>query len=324
MKYSVIIPVYKVEKYLSECVESILSQDYQDYEIILVDDGSPDRCPEICDEYARVYPQISVLHQANAGLACARNAGLDKANGEYIIFIDSDDYLISKSALSIINSALGANTDVLVYGFKKYFESSRTYGNPICNFPDCADGMKPSDFLMALLKNDAYTGTAWVVKKSLLKDNHIEFKNGMISEDIDWYLQIMLKAQSYAVVNEALYVYRMRSDSISHAVKEKSLTDNLWIKENWPARIQKAPVDDKLKEVLMHIMARYMGNFMILYASYNRQIRKKYHDRVKELLYIFDYAVTPRAKKIDIAVKVLGLRLTTALLVIANKLKKRT
>ena len=104
MKYSVIIPVYKVEKYLSECVESILSQDYQDYEIILVDDGSPDRCPEICDEYARVYPQISVLHQANAGLACARNAGLDKANGEYIIFIDSDDYLISKSALSIINS----------------------------------------------------------------------------------------------------------------------------------------------------------------------------------------------------------------------------
>ena len=92
MKVSFVIPVYKVEKYLDECVQSILKQTYRDYEILLVDDGSPDLCPEMCDHWARVDDRIKTLHKPNGGLSDARNYGLRHAMGEYIVFIDSDDF----------------------------------------------------------------------------------------------------------------------------------------------------------------------------------------------------------------------------------------
>ena len=103
MKFSIVIPIYKVEKYLHECVDSVLNQTFTDFEIILVDDGSPDKCPQICDEYAKQHSNISVIHQKNAGIACARNTGIAAAKGEYVICIDSDDYLVDADVLSCIN-----------------------------------------------------------------------------------------------------------------------------------------------------------------------------------------------------------------------------
>ena len=90
-KISVIVPVYKVEKYINQCIDSILAQTFSDFELILVDDGSPDKCGEICDEYANKDPRIHVIHQENAGQGKARNVGMDQAVGKYIIFLDSDD-----------------------------------------------------------------------------------------------------------------------------------------------------------------------------------------------------------------------------------------
>jgi glycosyltransferase involved in cell wall biosynthesis len=97
--FSIIIPVYKVEKYLDECVQSVLSQSFTDYECILVDDGSPDNCPQICDEYAKKYEQIKIIHKENGGLSDARNVGILQASGEYIVFLDSDDYLADNNTL---------------------------------------------------------------------------------------------------------------------------------------------------------------------------------------------------------------------------------
>ena len=99
MKVSFILPVYNVEKYLYECVESILAQTYCDFEILLVDDGSPDNCPALCDEWARVDNRIKALHKPNGGLSDARNYGLDHAQGDYVIFVDSDDFWVNKDCL---------------------------------------------------------------------------------------------------------------------------------------------------------------------------------------------------------------------------------
>ena len=112
MKLSVVVPVYKVEKYLARCIESILEQSFADFELILVDDGSPDRCPAICDEYAQKDDRIKVIHQTNRGLSSARNAGIECASGEYIAFIDSDDF-ISKNMFSILmQNALDHQADI--------------------------------------------------------------------------------------------------------------------------------------------------------------------------------------------------------------------
>ena len=106
MKFSVIIPIYKVEQYLRQCVDSVLAQTYTDVEIILVDDGSPDSCPAICDEYAKKDSRIKVIHKPNGGLSDARNAGLDMAQGEYVLFLDSDDWWDDKDALRKTDASL--------------------------------------------------------------------------------------------------------------------------------------------------------------------------------------------------------------------------
>ena len=113
MKLTIIIPVYRVEATLNRCVESVTSQSFSDFEVILVDDGSPDKCPQLCDEWARKDPRITVIHQSNGGLSAARNAGIERARGTYVTFIDSDDF-IGTGTLEEVMGLLGEN-DLLEY-----------------------------------------------------------------------------------------------------------------------------------------------------------------------------------------------------------------
>lgn len=116
---SVIVPVYKVEKYLHRCIDSIINQTYKNLEIILVDDGSPDNCGKICDEYAEKDNRIKVIHKSNGGLSSARNAGLDVANGDYVYFVDSDDYIDTKLVEDNLNLAIEHDADMVCFN---YFE----------------------------------------------------------------------------------------------------------------------------------------------------------------------------------------------------------
>lgn len=326
MKFSIIVPCYKVEKYLSECIDSILTQTFTDYELILVDDGSPDRCPQICDEYAQKDVRVKVIHQSNGGLSCARNAGLSCSRGDYVVFIDSDDYLIEDTALEKIDRKTTTKPDVIIYGYKKFFESDSRFGASVCSFPEVKEENNPAEYLDNLLISGTYSGTAWckVVRTDLLKNNHIEFKPGLISEDHDWYVQVMMKVKSFAAVNEALYVYRLRPGSISHGgAKLNSLTDNLWIQKTWFNRIKQADISGELKEVLLRIWARYMGDVMVLYSSYSFKIRQQYKKQVEELMPLFDYAVTPRARAIKRCCNICGIFITSMMLHIAYKLRKK-
>ena len=116
MKLSIVVPVYNVEQYLHQCIDSILHQTFQDFELILVDDGSPDDCPKICDEYAKNDSRIKVIHKTNGGLSSARNAGLQIARGEYISFIDSDDFLDPITYTHVFSIFNKENVDVVIFG----------------------------------------------------------------------------------------------------------------------------------------------------------------------------------------------------------------
>ena len=125
MKVSVIIPVYCVENYLSQCVDSVLNQSYDDIEIILVNDGSPDSCPDICDRYAEKYANVIAVHKENGGLSDARNKGVEYATGEYILFLDGDDYWDDKDAIKkMIYRIKLTKADVLNLSFKKYNDAT--------------------------------------------------------------------------------------------------------------------------------------------------------------------------------------------------------
>ena len=116
---SIVVPVYKVEKYLNRCVDSILNQTYTDFECILVDDGSPDKCGQICDEYAELDKRIRVIHKENGGLSDARNVGIDAAKGEYILFVDSDDWIHPQLIELTLKIIIKEKADVVSYDYKK-------------------------------------------------------------------------------------------------------------------------------------------------------------------------------------------------------------
>lgn len=323
MKFSIVVPIYKVEDYLRECIESILSQTYVDYELILVDDGSPDDCPIICDEYAKSDHRVRVIHQVNLGLACARNTGIAASSGEYLICIDSDDYLKDNTILQKIADKAVDQVDVVLYGFQKFFESSGEFG---CNeIPILKQRCSTLDMLNQVIETDTYCGTAWTkaVRLSLLHENNIEFKPGMISEDIDWYLNLLCYAKSFDSINDVALIYRQRPFSISHSPKINSLIDNLWILENWPHKINKLVTDGKIINNLYSIMAYYFANDLILYTSYSADTVRPYKVRLKKQSYLLDYAKTPRAVTIKRFYKLLGFDITVFLLKLLAKLKTR-
>ena len=171
INFSVIIPIYKVEKYLRQCINSVLNQTYKNFEIILVDDGSPDGCPQVCDEYKKQHKNIKVIHKENGGLSDARNVGLKEAFGEYIIFLDSDDYwndnLFLENAFKIICKE---NSDLFVFGMQKYFEDIDIY-------KDKERNIGKSELIVELIKNNHFKASACdkIIKSKIIKDNNMIF-----------------------------------------------------------------------------------------------------------------------------------------------------
>lgn len=205
---SVIIPIYKVEEYLEECITSIVNQTYSNLEIVLVDDGSPDNCPHMCDEWAGRDSRIKVIHKANGGLSDARNAGIGIASGEYIAFVDSDDF-IKLDMLEKLHAALvKADADIAACGILTCEGKKQAAWG-------CRNTVGTPEQIYALLYNDtAYPVAAW---NKLYRRNcweTLRFPVGKTCEDAFTTYQLIHNAQRIVMIPEALYCYRIRSGSI--------------------------------------------------------------------------------------------------------------
>ena len=214
---SVIVPVYNVEPYLPQCLDSILAQTYSDLEILLIDDGSTDRCGEICDQYAARDPRIRVFHTENRGLSAARNLGLDHAQGDYIGFIDSDDWIEPDMYEVLLQTAEGTEADIVECGVFREFKDKTLV-------VEKKQKLKIQDPIQALLREDISNGV-WdkLWKRSCF--NIIRFPEGRINEDIATTYRIIKTINSAVVITAAKYHYRYRENSLSHQHDMKSLTD---------------------------------------------------------------------------------------------------
>lgn len=266
--FSIVLPIYNVEKYLAACIDSVLNQTFKDFEIILVDDGSTDSSPAICDEYAKAQPCATVHHFPNGGLSEARNRGLRLSTGTYVLFLDSDDYLRDEYVLEKIARRIEkTQADVVAYKFVKWFEASDTLGT--CPF-DFQLQNPSNDFAevgLQLTEKDAFYNSAWskVVRISLLKDNGVTFQKGLLGEDNDWYYHVALCAKTIDLIDEPLYVYRQREGSITKTVKEKNLTDMLWIFDKWTKLLVENQGKPSCK-VIEANMAKQYCNTIITYS----------------------------------------------------------
>ena len=240
---SVIIPVYKVEEYLDQCVQSLIKQSYTNLEIILVDDGSPDHCPQICDDWAMQDSRIKVIHKANGGLSDARNAGLDICTGDYIAFVDSDDWIKPEMYQVMINAIEKEKADICACNIISCYPDKEVCWGGKCNKTGGSEDM------LALLYSDSEFPTcAWnkLYKKELWED--FRFPVGKICEDAFTTYLLLHKADKIVQITDALYCYRIRSNSImTSAFSHKTMDEEeAWrvnyefIREYYPQLYRKA------------------------------------------------------------------------------------
>ena len=210
MKYSVIIPVYNVEKYINRCVKSILSQRYNDLEIILIDNGSTDRSGSICDIYADDYANISVYHIENQGVASARNFGLSKARGEFIYFVDSDDYLVG-NLFAEFEDKLTPDLDLLVFSYYNSFEQEMTEKNrkkKILPYNGSYDKYDFSKIFKDLFLSDMlYTVWNKLYRREFLIENNISFEKYELGEDVRFNLNAYRNVNKVYLSQDSYYVY---------------------------------------------------------------------------------------------------------------------
>jgi len=212
---SIIIPIFKVEKYLRKCIDSIINQTYRNLEIILVDDGSPDKCPDICDEYAKLDSRIKVIHKKNGGLSSARNAGLDIATGEYIAFVDSDDFVDYDMYENMLYRIKKENADIAICNFDNVDEY-------LCSIDELNSISPIKDNIYNKLQLFEYLGQPnywyWVVawnklyKKDIFKE--LRFKSNVLHEDEFIIHHLLGKINKIVGTEKRHYHYLRRKDSI--------------------------------------------------------------------------------------------------------------
>lgn len=261
---SFIVPIYNVEKYLSRCVNSLRNQTLQDIEIILVDDESPDNCPQMCDQFASEDTRIRVIHKKNSGAGFSRNAGLDIAAGEYIYFVDSDDYIEFNAAELLYNEAKLNNLDICFAGF---WSEDGNYSHQIHIFNDLVviEGNEIVDTVLKeylgkpLNKNEKSSTAVWqgLISRSLISNNKIEFlsEREVISEDTFFLIDIFTKAKRFKYVKANIYHHIKDENSLSHNADRLAKYDMCYLLE-----IEKLKGFPNYSELLSRIQSVYIGH----------------------------------------------------------------
>lgn len=313
---SVIIPIYNVEKYLRECVDSVLGQTYSNIEVILVDDGSPDGCPAICDDYAKKDSRVRVVHKPNGGLSDARNAGIEAMNGDYVVFIDSDDYWLNENFLNeVVENNINKNPDcIFIRDVSVYSdETSKVAGHELDlkKVENCSRSE-----MIEYLNNE---GTLWVsscckiLKSDIIKDNNLRFERGLLSEDIDFMFQTYPCLKSFSYYDTPIYAYRKRDNSITHSIGVKSFDSIFRIIEKWSKKIKSLQITDSEKQIFMSYLA-YQHCIFCGFLSKLKETRKQYKKRLREFDYLLRYDMNPKVKKVKKCRKLFGFDLTCFIL----------
>lgn len=324
MFFSIILPVYNVEKYLTECVNSILAQTFKDYEIILVDDGAKDNSPAICDDFTKKYSQIKVIHKENGGQSTARNAGFNAACGEYVIFLDSDDFITDEAFFEdIYNKIQETNSDIVLYKYSKYFDKTKTLDK--CTFSlSFAENITDSDkMLEKLVRNDAYYGMAWIkaFRRKVAVDNNIEFDANLVCEDMDWYFNLVLHSEKISAIDKSYIAYRQREGSVTSSLKLKNLTDYIFTMEKWNKKIKEVTISEKKRTALLGALAKYYSNMFITYIRVPDKEKKTHVKRIKDISGILEYSMSSRPQQISKIYRLVGFTGVTAILKIIDKIK---
>lgn len=263
---SIIVPVYNVEKYINDCVKSILGQTYRELEIILVDDGSTDASGVFCDEWAKIDSRIVVIHKENGGLSDARNAGLNRANGDWIMFVDSDDYIHPDTVKLSLETAQRNQSDLVTFGYVEVDESCDDMQAEVGHVNEVV--YTGDQLLRAFTKQDTGYVMAWnkLYRKTIWEK--LRFPIGKIHEDEFVIVDVLQRATNATVIDAELYFYRQRQGSIMANRNLKSEYDAL---EAFELRCDKLKDDE---ELYCLTRSQYLSQLIRLYFLEEKEQKK--------------------------------------------------
>lgn len=327
MKVSFILPVYKVEAYLSQCVESITCQTYRDIEIILVDDGSPDGSPALCDQLATEDVRIRVVHKPNGGLSDARNAGLKVATGDYVVFVDSDDFWVGNESLQRMVDVAKANADCDFVGYNcnYYYPASNRYTKWVEYSADILAPVTGEKALQLLVTSGTFPMSACLklMKRSVLIDNNITFKKGQIAEDIPWFINLLEYSKECMFVNEYIYAYRQdREGSITATGGERSFNSLLDIVKTELEKVGSRSFTDEAKDVLRSFLAYELSILIMGVCQLPKEKQASVRKELKSLCWLLKYTQNPKVRMVSKVYNLCGFTITERVLRVYNKYRK--
>ncbi len=285
-KVSIIIPVYNTEQYLTRCLDTVVSQSFNDIEIICVNDGSTDFSPKILDSYAKFDNRIRVINRVNGGLSSARNVGISSAKGDYILFVDSDDWISTNTVDVLYKNAIKNNSDIVLFAYVK--ANSDLAPKTFMGVPEC---QAFGNFNAKSIPDEAlklFPVAAWCkfYKTEFIKNNNIIFHENIIFEDVPFWAEVFTQAQTISYENEPFYFYREnREGQITKQVGE-TVFDIIKCYEVTENAYQKRNLWEKYKHPLQMLM---MLDFMYKYYIIMPKLKQKLFNAYKDLKKDIDY-----------------------------------
>lgn len=343
---SIIVPIYNVEKYLRQCLDSIVNQTYYKLEIILVDDGSTDECANICDEYAKIDHRIHVIHKKNAGLGMARNSGLEIANGDFVLYVDSDDWLENTMVEKLLIAIEQEQADFAVCGYQKQTNTGKVLSkNPCCPTKIVFIDDEISDkvlFPILGAKTEARNDIdremcVWtnMYRMSIIKDNHIKFVSERVylSEDLFYNINYIMQVKRAVFIPECLYNYRLNDVSLTNAYRENrfQLLCNLYNSEI--ELLKKYDLYEAARQRVQRTFIMKMRNTVRILVNSDNEIRAKRYADLKKILnskvartVLSEYPIHKYSVSLQIPVVLMKWRMTSLVWIeqkIRNYIKKR-
>lgn len=327
MKLSIIIPVYNVEQYLQNCVQSVLTQTYQDLQVILVDDGSTDSSGILCDQLAQQDSRIQVVHKVNGGLSDARNAGLKVATGDYVAFLDSDDvYLQADGLAQLMAVALAEQPDVLLFQAVDIYPHRQSARKAYDT--DYLATHTGTEVFHQLVRTQSFNMSACfqIIQRELLEQNQIYFEKGLLSEDVDWSLHLWRYVSKVRAINLPLYGYQHREGSISTTYTIRNLRSYEHIFAKF-VRLYEERVKDAATEcywrTTMGYLAQMYTNCLYNFGQLSSEERKIGYTMLHQYESLLMHSISVKSDRVAKLKQILGLRMTVWVFALYGKIRRK-
>lgn len=316
VKVSIIVPVYNVEKYLSRCMKSLMNQTLKDIEIILVDDGSPDSCPKMCDDFTVQDSRTKVIHKLNGGLGFARNSGLEIATGEFVAFVDSDDYVDLNMYETLYNQAKKYKLDTLFCGFNNV--DNKNNSHPVSEVKALKvfnSQNEIQDFLLDMIGTEPdyavdrkYQMSVWhaIYSRNSIENNNIRFcsEKEFISEDIIFHIDYLQKANKIGIIPDAMYYYcqNIDSTSLTKTFREDRFEKYVILYKEICSRLSHLDIDNRANRFLIgytRTLIFLLDDYKLTFYKKNEILKSICSNSIWEPIYKFyDYNKLPFFQKI--------------------------